>query len=333
MPRGPRLDAPGEIHHVAARGIERGSIFRDDLDRADLLVRIARVTVEERLRVYAWSFLPNHVHLLVRSGPRPLGRCLQRILTGYAMRFNRRHERAGHLFQNRFASVLCDRHSYLLELIRYVHLNPIRHRVVRNEPDLVRYRWCGHGAMLGVAEHPWQATEEALSLFGGEAEVAAGEYRRFLVSGIGESNGHPLASKQLVLARGRTSGSRASGRETFGRGEWVLTECDRRLRRLGLRSAGEPKAKQFELLTRLVAAACDASGTWVTALRRGSRRPEAVRAREIVAHVWLDALGLPSGDLVSRLGVSIEAVRCAAYRGRTHPEIVEQILESLEAPF
>lgn len=329
MPRGPRLDAPGEIHHVMARGMERCAIFRDDADRSDLLTRISRVATEERLRIYAWSFLPNHIHLLVRSGPRPLGRALQRLLTGYAGRFNRRHERSGHLFQNRFASVLCDRDDYLLELVRYVHLNPIRHGIVRQEPDLARFRWCGHGAMLGLAEHPWQATSEALSLFGGDPETAAGAYRAFLVTALDDPDGEPLERKRLVLTRSRTSGSRSCGREAFGRGEWVLTDCDRRLRRLGAQWKREPARRRVALLERLVSAACEAEGAHPRALRLGSRRRSVVRAREVVAHLWIDGLGLPTADLLPTLGVCVEAVRRAAYRGRSHVDLAERLASSL----
>ncbi len=99
MPRGPRLDAPGVLHHVMARGLERRAIFRDDRDRADFVARLGALAAGQAWTVYAWALLPNHVHLLVRTAQRPLAGALRALLSGYAGAFNRRHHRHGHLFQ------------------------------------------------------------------------------------------------------------------------------------------------------------------------------------------------------------------------------------------
>ncbi len=118
MPRQPRLDAPDLLHHVMVRGIERTQIFRDDTDRADFVARLAALAQAGAWTVYAWALLPNHAHLLVRTGTRPLPRSMRSLLTGYAGAFNRRHRRAGHLFQNRYKSILVEEEPYLLELQR-----------------------------------------------------------------------------------------------------------------------------------------------------------------------------------------------------------------------
>jgi REP element-mobilizing transposase RayT len=118
MPRQPRLDAPGTLHHVMVRGIERTAVFRDDGDRADFVARLATLAAAGAWTVYAWALLPNHAHLLVRTGHRPLARTMRALLTGYAGAFNRRHHRVGHLFQNRYKSILCEEEPYLLELQR-----------------------------------------------------------------------------------------------------------------------------------------------------------------------------------------------------------------------
>jgi len=118
MPRQPRLDAPGVLHHVMVRGIERRAIFRDDTDRADFVGRLAALVPATGLSVYAWALLPNHAHLLVRTGSRPLPRVMRSLLTGYAGAFNRRHQRQGHLFQNRYKSIVVEEEPYLLELQR-----------------------------------------------------------------------------------------------------------------------------------------------------------------------------------------------------------------------
>jgi putative transposase len=118
MPRHARLDAPGALHHVIGRGIEGAAIFRTDGDRTDFLNRIADLWRGGALRVYAWALLPTHFHLLVRTGGQPLAKSMRKLLTGYVVNFNRRHRRFGHLFQNRYKSIICEDEPYLLELQR-----------------------------------------------------------------------------------------------------------------------------------------------------------------------------------------------------------------------
>ncbi len=118
MPRQPRLDAPGTLHHVRVRGIERTALLRADRDRADFVARLAALAEHGALTVYAWALLPTHAHLLVRTGPRPLLRSMRSLLTGYVGAFNRRHKRVGHLCQNRYKSIVVEEEPYLLELVR-----------------------------------------------------------------------------------------------------------------------------------------------------------------------------------------------------------------------
>jgi len=156
MPRGPGLDAPGVLHHVMARGIERQRIFQDDTDQEDFVQRLARLAAAETLTVYAWVLLPNHFHLLVRTGRQPLARSMRSLLTGYAGAFNRRYRRSGHLFQNRYKSVVCDEAVDFLELARYLHLNPMRARVVADLEGLANYAYSGHAALVGTRACGWQ---------------------------------------------------------------------------------------------------------------------------------------------------------------------------------
>ena len=184
MPRGPRLDAPGTLHHVIVRGIERRQIFRADRDREDFLARLGQVVKEGQASCFAWALIPNHVHILVRTGVTPLARMMRRLLTGYAVSFNLRHGRSGHLFQNRYKSVVCEEESYLLELIRYIHLNGIRAGLVKTLRELDKYRWSGHSVLMGYESRPWQAGEEVLSYFGRRQGAARRKYRQFIFEGI-----------------------------------------------------------------------------------------------------------------------------------------------------
>ena len=154
MPRQARLDTPGLLQHVMARGIERRKIFKDNKDRKAFLERLAIILEETQTQCYAWALIPNHFHLLLRTGPTPLSKVMRRLMTGYAVTFNKRHKRSGHLFQNRYKSGVCEEDPYLLELIRYIHLNPLRAGVIKDLKELDKYPWTGHSAILGHRKNP-----------------------------------------------------------------------------------------------------------------------------------------------------------------------------------
>jgi putative transposase len=126
MPRLARLDAPGILHHVIIRGIERKAIFRDETDQQGFVDRLSNLILETQTSCYAWVLMTNHAHFLFRSGPRGLAGLMQRLLTGHAVSFNRRHQRHGQLFQSRYKSIICQEDAYFKELVRYIHLNPLR---------------------------------------------------------------------------------------------------------------------------------------------------------------------------------------------------------------
>lgn len=154
------------------RGYERRAIAFDDRDRRDLLVRLERVLPACGTRCFAWAFLSNHLHLVVQSGEVPIGRVLSRVLTGFALRFNRRHDRSGYLFESRFGSRRVASNSDLMNLIRYVHLNPVRAGLATVD-DLGAYLWSGHGALIGTrAALPFEAIADTLALFAPETDLA-----------------------------------------------------------------------------------------------------------------------------------------------------------------
>lgn len=183
MPRLPRLDTPGLLHHVMAHGIERCNIFRKNGDREYFLRLLGSILVETKTRCYAWSLLPNHFHLLLQTGVTPLSQVMRRLMTGYAVTFNRRYKRNGHLFQNRYKSIVCEKDPYLLELTRYIHLNPLRAGLVRDMTELDEYPWSGHGILMGRQEADWQEVEGVLRYFSDRKGMARHRYRLFLEKG------------------------------------------------------------------------------------------------------------------------------------------------------
>jgi putative transposase len=148
MPRRSRIDAPGALHHIIARGIEKGKIFRDDSDRNNFLERLGEIVEHTKTPCLAWALIPNHIHLLLKTGQTPVATLMRRLLTGYAVSFNRRHRRYGHLFQNRYKSILCQEDAYLLELVKYIHLNPLRARIVEDMEALGEYPFSGHSTKV-----------------------------------------------------------------------------------------------------------------------------------------------------------------------------------------
>ena len=120
MPRLARLDAPGVLHHIMIRGIERRKIFRNNKDRDDFIERLSIILPESNTSCYTWALLSNHAHFLFRSGEVGISKVMRRLLTGYAVTFNRKYKRHGQLFQNRYKSVICQEDEYLRELVRYI---------------------------------------------------------------------------------------------------------------------------------------------------------------------------------------------------------------------
>jgi putative transposase len=126
MLRSARLDIPGVLQHVIVRGIERRDIFIDDMDRCRFLARFSTLLVKTETRCFAWALMSNHFHLILKPMSATLSYFMRRLLTGYAVVFNKKYARSGHLFQNRYKSIVCEETPYLLELVRHIHLKPLR---------------------------------------------------------------------------------------------------------------------------------------------------------------------------------------------------------------
>ena len=202
MPRQSRIDAPAALHHIIVRGIERRKIFRDNADRCDFINRLGSLLEETATACYAWALMPNHFHLLLRTGNVKIAAVMRRLLTGHATRFNRRHRRSGHLFQNRYKSILCQEDAYLLELVRYIHLNPLRAKLAENMDALAKYPFSGHGVIMGKHKQPWQNIDMVLSCFGKLKGPARRNYRAFVTKGIADGRRADLIGGGLIRSAG-----------------------------------------------------------------------------------------------------------------------------------
>ena len=185
MARKPRVHFTGALYHVMSRGNQGQAIFREDQDRERYLGFLKEGQKRFGYRLYAYVLMGNHVHHLIEIGQTPLSKVMQNILFRYTRYWNRRYKKTGHLFQGRYKSILCDKEGYLLGLIRYLHLNPVRSKVV---DDPGNYAWSSHGAYLKGEAKSWIAVDEVLLHWGkGRAQAIAG-YRRFVLDGI--TDGH-----------------------------------------------------------------------------------------------------------------------------------------------
>ena len=322
MPRGPRLDAPGALHHVMVRGIERRPLFRDDRDRDDFVDRLAHLAEAGALTIHAWALLPNHIHLLVRTASRPLARTMRSLLTGYAGAFNRRHRRAGHLFQNRYRSIVVEEEQYFLELVRYLHLNPLRAGVVRDLRALDRYPYTGHAALLGTVPHPWQATGEVLAQFAGKTRRARVQYRAFVGEGIPLGRRPELQGGGLIRSLGGWQAVQAlrRGREAYTGDERILGSSDfvEAMRQEVERQARreEKVRKQQISLPTLAKRIGQILGVTPEMILGQGRVPAAGRARQVLAYVWVERLGRQASELARALGQTRGNVSLAAKRGK-----------------
>lgn len=180
MPRKPRIHVPGGFYHATLRGNHAAPIFRLDSDR-ELLDRIVAETLERfSARLHAYCWMTNHLHFLVQIGDEPLSKIMHRIAGGYARAFQWRMETCGHLFEKRFHSQLLDADNYLLEVVRYVHLNPVRAGLAR---DPAAYPWSSHRTYLGLSSAPWVTTDFALRMLHSDLTRARAAYRAFVNAG------------------------------------------------------------------------------------------------------------------------------------------------------
>jgi putative transposase len=320
MPRQARLDVPGALHHLMLRGINKSSIFEDDQDRAQFLYRLEKNVTAASARVYAWVLMTNHAHILFKSGKQGISAVMRKQLTWYAQYYNRRHRRSGHFFENRYKSVLCDEDNYLLALIRYIHLNPLRAGIVKTLEELDRYPWCGHSAVIGKRECSWIDTDNVLAHFGGTKRKARNEYRRFVGEGIGMGRQPELTGGGLIRSKGGwsqvVSARRSSRKEEhderiLGSGDFVnaiLEEAEEKtLLQLKLRRVGKT-------LSKVVDQECDRSQISSKELKGGSRRRDVSALRIKIARRGLDELGLSLADIARHVGVSTSGIARAVKR-------------------
>lgn len=197
MTRPLRLEFPGALYHVTSRGDRRKTIYTDDIDRSRWLQILQLVCKRFNFRVYAYCQMGNHYHLMLETTDGNLAQGMGLLNSLYSQEFNRRHEQVGHVFQGRYKGILVQKESYLIELARYVVLNPVRAGIVEGPAD---WKWSSFAATAGACIAPkWLDVDWLLAQFGNERDVALKAYREFVLAGIGGSCPLRKTQHQVIL--------------------------------------------------------------------------------------------------------------------------------------
>ena len=330
MPRQPRLDTPGALHHIISRGIEGTEIFRKEEDRIDFINRLAELCREGAIMVYAWALMSNHYHLLVRTGKQPLSSSMRRLLTGYVVNFNRKYKRCGHLFHNRYKSIVCEDDPYLLELTRYIHLNPLRAGIVGSLNELQQYQWTGHGVIMGKAKNDWQNVDTVYAYFSRRRKEAIVRYESFIRVGIAGGRSPELSGGGLVRSAGgwaqvkslRSKGLPiASDERILGSGEFIerlIAEAEQREKETLRLKARVPDLQELaERISKM-------QGIERDELIMGSRKREVLKARKIFCQVVVKKVRYSGAEAARFLGISTSAVNRLA-NAYELPEVAKTI--------
>ncbi len=310
MARQRRINIPGAIYHVIARGLNGMNIFRDNSDRKTFINKLAEVVNESKSRCYAWTLMSNHIHLLIRSSEQPLSEVMRRVLSYYAIHFNKKHKRKGYLFQNRFKSILCQENSYFLALIRYIHLNPVRAGLVESMKDLNNYKYCGHATIIGKYKNEFQEISEVLSWFGSKRRYAIDKYQDFMLDGWSEGKREDLTGGGLRRSAGGWHGifelkkqkERWQGDDRIlGDGEFVkevLKQADEKMKK------AEKRRREGWTLEKLAIYICRMMKVNLEDLNKKGKSNDLSYAKGMIAYWGCKELGLKGSEIARYLGIS-----------------------------
>ncbi len=313
-----RPDYPNALHHVIARGVAKQKIFSDSNDYQYFLNKLGQYLKCKKVKCFAWVLMPNHFHLLTQRTTIPIEKFMQPFLTSYAMYYNKRHDRPGHLFQNRFKSILCQQDSYFFTLIKYIHRNPLRAKLVKNLDELSMFPWCGHGALLGQKAYDWHDVSAVWDFFNNDHEKAIGDYHKAMLA--------DLTEKELANAK---FGTILKVKNIGWKHRDTLTDQEKNLSDVGIlgdqyfiRNAlskrniirtAHDEDFVFENLAMQAASLCNTSHQLLFTQRRS---PSVMQARSIASAWAVDVFQRTPTEIALYLGVSVKTAYRLINRGR-----------------
>ena len=304
MPRKARLTAPGVVHHIMARGLDGMDIFREAADKQFFLSLLAHGILKNNYRCYAWALMDNHYHLLLRTSDQPLSRFMRRLNSVYASYVNKKYQRKGYLFQDRFKSIATQDQHYLEEIVRYIHLNPIRANCCHSLQSLSTYPWCGHAALVGKVRNNFQNRPDVLKRFSKDAMTAIDKYCEFMEKGLGKENANEIVS---MLRKGNegTADRRKTGCWVIGDSQFVREMVESASARLLNLREYRKKGWTIERLAAMVGEQMGVAQKEICIHRRIGVVPN---ARKAIAFLGHRVLGIPVVDIARYLNVSGPAV-------------------------
>jgi REP element-mobilizing transposase RayT len=314
MPRKSRLEIPGEVHHVMTRGLNGMTIFRDDADYEKMRSLFASSVEKFDARCYAWVLMPNHYHIVIRPGHGRLSAVFRRINTGYAMYYNRRYNRRGFVFQDRFKSIATQEYTYFRELIRYVHLNPVRAGLCKDINDLEKWRWSGHIAVMGKEDCRWFMAGETVRHFGKRRTTAIENYKNFLHDGI-NSKDHLIAHISSSTSGGNDTA--LSDERVMGDAEFVRNAISASLENNDRRVMARQKGLTVERIIDYTAATLSMERA---ELFERNRSPRYVLARGMVAYWAHELLGVSYAAIGRKFGLRNVTLINAANKAKRYIE-------------
>jgi REP element-mobilizing transposase RayT len=278
MARRRRLFAPGLLYHVIVRGNQRQNTFLADEDYQAYLRRLGRYRDKYSYSVHAYCLMPNHVHLLIETSEHPLAKFMQGLQQSYTQYFNLKYHKTGHVFQGRYKAIICDKDEYLLELLRYVHLNPVRAGMLKSADG---YRYSGHQAYLQSKRTEIIDPQKVLAILGGPKA-----YRRFISDGLNQ--GHKEEYYEL-------EDQRFLGADGFGEKVLQKTEkVQRTAKRRSIEAVSKELGREFGYATE--------------ELRSPNRSWAISKARTMIAYVLVRNLGYSLGEVAAYVGRDIASI-------------------------
>ncbi len=310
MGRGLRIYYPGAFFHCINRGNRREKIFCEEKDYQQMLKCLGDACERYGVLVHGYCLIPNHFHILIQQQEQPVSSAMRSLETQYAIYFNKKYRKVGHVFQGRFRGILCDKQAYLLALIRYLHLNPVRARLVKQPHE---WAWSSLPVYLGVSKNEWLHQADVLALFGNRPRQRLLEFL---------SQASDLTCDQLYPAEALSIlGSQEFVKQVTQEGE------PRRGRRRGYTGRKPPLPKLAEIL-------CQAAGLSLEELcfrEKGVRRQTSVR--EQLIHVATRIMFYPTAEVARFLRITASAISHANHRFdsrlRHNPHLTDELVAHL----
>lgn len=313
MPRKARLSIPGSVTHIMAKCLDGLCLYTDEDDAVFFVSALSRCLIETRCRCYAWALMRNHYHLVIRVGDQELWRTMKPLNMLLAQHYNRKYSHRGPLFMDRYKSIVTQDQCYVQELVRYVHLNPVRAGLCKNLQNLVNYPWTGHRALLGFEQHEFQNTSDVLNRFGKDRESSHQAYLAFLQEGLSDGADAGL----IELVRSSNTAVEKGGnpaRWVIGDPEFVRQTIQKAQARQLRISRFEREGADFNPVARRVCEACHVPYEELFFRHKGGAGSA---ARKYFCYAATRKYGAPAKSVAAFLGVHPTAVSAMVRQGRT----------------